>query len=654
VDHRSDIFAFGVVLHEMLSGRRAFRGETSADTLTAILREDPPDLSEAGREIPPVLARIAHRCLEKDPAERFQSARDLAFALGDLVELSAVSAPSAPVAASSERAPWRRWGLALTALVLLVAVGVWRLSSRRSTAPMITRPLTSFAGAERQPALSPDGDRVAFAWNGGERLDSDIYVTLIGPGRPLQITDGLADDLAPVWSPDGQQLAFVRIAESDEESGVFVVPALGGAARRVSPRGPRVTIAVHSPLSWSADGKDLAIADGESGIVLLSLESLTERRLTPPLARPAAYRHGDWCAAFSPDGTTLAFVRSVDVGVGNIHTVPTAGGEPKRLTFVEESIQGLDWTPDGRHIVFASGPIRGIRRLWRIRSEGGEREPLPVGGETAATPSFSRRQGRLVYASEPPQATDIWRVDLGRSTRSSRPETVVIASSRADRDVAISPDGRRIAFQSTRSGSAEIWVCDADGANPAPLTSFGGPYAGTPRWSPDGGEIAFDSPPEGHTDIFVVRSEGGPSRRLTSDPANDVVPSWSRDGRWVYFASNRSGAWQVFKVPADGGPASQVTSGGGFAPLESPDGRFVYYAKGVAERGLWRVPVEGGKESVVLEDLDPDYWGYWVVVDDGIYFVDPRVRSVATSAPNRSTATSCLWRTSAEARSAAL
>jgi Tol biopolymer transport system component len=144
---------------------------------------------------------------------------------------------------------------------------------------------------------------------------------------------------------------------------------------------------------------------------------------------------------------------------------------------------------------------------------------------------------------------------------------------------------------STRSGNIEIWVGDNDGSNAVQLTSFGGPHVSTPRWSPDGRRIAFDSNVEGEYDIWVIGANGGKPQRMTTDPSNEGNPSWSRDGRWIYFDSSRTGEQQVWKIPANGGEAIQVTRDGGFGPLESPDGNFLYYAKGLVSTSLWRVPL---------------------------------------------------------------
>jgi len=185
----------------------------------------------------------------------------------------------------------------------------------------------------------------------------------------------------------------------------------------------------------------------------------------------------------------------------------------------------------------------------------------------------------------------------------------------------VSPDGSKIAFESTRSGAYEVWMCRSDGSDLIQLTHFNS-VTGTPRWSPDGQQIAFDSASGGNVDIFSIDSQGGSPRRLTTEPSHEVVPSWSGHGRWIYFASNRTGSGQVWKMPSTGGPAVQVTRHGGFAAFESPDGRFVYYAKGLTVPGLWRIPTNGGEEVEVISSLEAGYWGYWAVVDNGIYYLD--------------------------------
>jgi len=182
-----------------------------------------------------------------------------------------------------------------------------------------------------------------------------------------------------------------------------------------------------------------------------------------------------------------------------------------------------------------------------------------------------------------------------------------------------SPDGKKIAFSSSRSGNFEVWVCDGEGRTPVQLTSFAGPIVGSPRWSPDSRWIAFDSPKAGNSDIYVTSANGGLPRRLTAGPFNHVRPSWSKDGRWIYFGSNQSGDWQIWKAPAQGGGAVQVTrTKGGRESFESPDGKLVHYAKSDMP-GIFKVPVEGGEETRVL---DPGGQGVWASTGQGICFFD--------------------------------
>jgi Tol biopolymer transport system component len=241
-----------------------------------------------------------------------------------------------------------------------------------------------------------------------------------------------------------------------------------------------------------------------------------------------------------------------------------------------------------------------------------------VGGENAFTLAISQQGNRLAYSQEFGD-TNIWRIGVADAARRS-PPVKLISSTRWDHGPQFSPDGKRIAFTSARSGNMEIWLCDADGLNLVQLTSFGDADAGSPRWSPDGRQIAFDCSKSGHREIYVVSAEGGRPRRLTEGPADDDVrPGWSRDGRWIYFGSNRGGDWQVWKAPVEGGQAVQVTQHGGREAVESGDGKYIYYNKGLGIPGIWKILAAGGEEVPVLEGA---LQGLWVLLDRGIYFVN--------------------------------
>jgi len=212
--------------------------------------------------------------------------------------------------------------------------------------------------------------------------------------------------------------------------------------------------------------------------------------------------------------------------------------------------------------------------------------------------------------------TNIWSVETAGASAGKPRE--LISHTRLDTAPDFSPFGRKIAFESTRSGSWEIWVCDADGSNPVPLPAFGGPTVGSPRWSPDGNQIAFDSLAAGNWDVYVVSAAGGKPKPLTTSPWADTVPSWSRDGRWVYFASNRGGDDQVWKIPAGGGKAIPVTQNGGYTALESSDGKTLFFMKGRESGPLFRLPLEGGAESQVLDSV---HGRAFAVAERGIYFI---------------------------------
>jgi Tol biopolymer transport system component len=230
---------------------------------------------------------------------------------------------------------------------------------------------------------------------------------------------------------------------------------------------------------------------------------------------------------------------------------------------------------------------------------------------------LSRQRNRLAY-TRGIFDLNIWRIEVPGSRGQLSPAVKIIETTRSEDNPQFSPDGRKIAFVSDRSGSNEIWVCNRDGSQAVQVTSMG--FGGMPRWSPDGEQIVFDSIAKGSWDIFVVAANGGKPRRLTDQPTSEAIPSWSRDGKWIYFCLQSGQPFQVWKVPAQGGKAIQVTHKGGFVAFESPDGKFVYYTKSEeGTEGLWRMPVEGGEETQVLDRVIA-LRGF-AVTDLGIYFL---------------------------------
>jgi len=514
--------------------------------------------------------------------------------------------------------------LFLALAVLVVAIGgigfglykfINRPQTKSSGAEPKIVPITSFPGSETQPAFSPDGNQIAFVWDGEQENNRDIYVKLIDAGEPLRLTTNPSPDLNPVWSPDGRYIAFTREGAG---SGIYLVPALGGAERKLGELFP--TRPFHKlSLSYSPDGKYLAVADKDAAaepysIFLLTVETGEKRRLTFPPAGSV----GDECPAFSPDGKSLAFARMLGVGTKDIYLAPVAGGEPRRLTFDDTQTLGLTWAPDGREIVFSSNRS-GIFHLWRVPIAGGAPTRVDVYAQNLWHPAISPQGNRLAW-TQPLEDVNIWRVGITNLTGQNAAPVKLITSTIYDGNPQYSPDGQRIVFASDRSGSSEIWVCDREGRNPIQLTYMGAPNTGTPRWSPDGQQIAFDCMLKGNREIYLISVNGGKPRQLTTVPAEDVCPSWSRDGQWIYFGSGRSGSLQIWKMPSTGGAAMQVTRQGGFEGFESPDGKYFYYAKARQAPGIWRISVEGGEETFVLDHHRAGYWRFWAVTEQGIYF----------------------------------
>jgi Tol biopolymer transport system component len=597
VDARSDIFGFGAMLYEMVTGTRAFAGTSTADTLGAVIRAQPRAPSAIIPTVPNDLEKLILRCLRKDPQRRFQHFDDVKIALEDIKEESDSGA-----LASAPSARRRRRGLivALGAAVILVSAGTaWVLRSYRPAAvpPLHVVSLTTLKGEERHPTFSPDGEQVAFAWNGPKQDNFDIYVTLVGSSNVRRLTSDPAPDTQPMWSPDGRQIAFVRARP--DGSTMQLVSALAGEDRRLSDfRGAE-------SIGWSPDGQWLVAGrSGQNGAVgqprgiyLIPVEGGEAR---PLIASSPVGADSD--PAFAPDGRRLAYVSCsrastggptgfCDIYVVELNAAHTPSMPPRQLTTQRSLGAGsLTWTRDGSAVVYAAATPEW--NLWRVEVAGTRSpERIEVAGAEAYAPAIALSRDRLAF-TRVSFDSDLYRFDVGR------PVQLVFGSSGGEQEPRLSPDGRRLVFGSERSGAEEIWVAEADGSNPQQLTQGPGRFQGSPYWSPDGRRIVFDSVAEdSHTHIWIIDADGGPPRRLTTRAGDEHVPTWSRDGRWIYFSSPQGVAERdLWRVSVDGKTSERLIRGasGPFA-CESNDGKTLLFQPKNADSPLMAMPPAGGE-----------------------------------------------------------
>jgi len=516
--------------------------------------------------------------------------------------------------------PKARWisGAALL-LALLSAVGIWRFARNRAEAslpPLEVVPLAGLPGFESDPAFSPDGNQVAFGFEGEDKCG--IYTVMIGGDKALRLTDGRADG-SPTWSPDGRRVAFYR--HIDDGNAIYVVPALGGTEQRLY-AGRSSPWA--SGLDWSPDGKVLAFSEGQKDknrawIALLSLADSSTRRLTSPSGQEY-----DSAPAFSPDGSTVAFVRGIVAGaVSDLYVMPAAGGTPKRLTSDNTWIRGsLTWTPDGREIVFSSAR-GGLDALWRVSATGGAPRPVAGVGVIAWSPSISPKGNQLAY-QQMAFKDNIFRLNLKDDIHRQGPAVFLRSERGFNWRPQFSPDGKRFVYETNGLGYSELWACDSDGAHCGSLTSLRG-TAGAARWSPDGRYIAFEFRPKDHSEVYLLEVGGGAPRLLPTLPGSDNGgPNWSHDGKWIYFYSDHGGEpFQLWKIPFSGGTPVRITKNGGVFAAESADGLSLYYAK-FETPGIYKMPLQGGEEERVLDRSGGAGWSDWALARNGIYFRDAK------------------------------
>jgi serine/threonine protein kinase len=583
VDHRSDIFSFGAVLYEMLSGQRAFRGATPADISSAILKDEPAPLSSTLAQIPPVLDHIVHHCLEKTPGHRFQSARDLAFQLQSVSSASShTSLPASGPEPSPQQQPHTWMWIAAAAAVFLAAFLVWQHSQGSrpvgtQSSDVIYHRLTDFAGLEEWPAISPDGKAVAFtADHTGTR---QIWVRLLAGGPPLQITQDAGDHLEPRWSQDSSYLFYyVPQSKGEPQGTLWQVPALGGLPRQLT---SSLTTA-----DVSHDGKRLAFFRLNQRQVELAISDLDGANQTPisVLAATFAYLNPRW----SPDDKTLAYLHSISFWAFDVYTVPASGGKPTQMTHETKLMNGLAWLPDGNGIVYSSGQSSTVlylptMQLWVAPLDGSPQHRITYGEVNYEMPDISR-DGKLM-ASARHMHFDVWKFPIVGAPVQNVKNAIRLTNQTGDiQTPSISPDDRQLAFISDSGGHGNIWIMDlANGAMRQITSKKDAATVGLPLWSPDGKSIAFAltglGGSWGDVDYWLVNPDGSNLRDVVKHGA---WASWSPDSRWIYY-SNVSPAqsitdYKLSKVPVAGGNPIVVRTDEAMASSLSADGSTLYFS----------------------------------------------------------------------------
>ena len=581
VNHRSDIFGLGVILYEMLSGNRAFQGATAADTMSAILKEEPADLWSTRRSLPPALGHIVHRCLEKDPAERFQSARDLAFNLELLSREESGSGAALALPARKDR----QWLVpVLVALAVLAATGLGFLAARAvrprsdSSLPIELKRLTDFVGMEEFPALSPDGKSIAFTADVGGRRQ--VWVRLLAGGSPLQVTHDDADHQYPRWSSDSSSLIyFSPSSEPDGQGKIWQIPALGGTGR------PLLTSLTGADLSH--DGKHIAYFHSNQGELELDIadaDSSNSRRLT---VLPTEYIYSD--LRWSPDDRQLGFERGRTFDY-DIFYVPVEGGTPQAITQDRNPLAGFAWLPDGSGVVYSSSrgdTVLYLRtmNLWSVQTGGKNLRQLTFGETSYISPDLD--PGGNLVATRRQIQFDIWRYPVdGSPAENVRHGTQITHQTGAVQTPSAGPGDHELVYLSDSGGHGNLWVLNLETQQTRQVTFEHDPQVtiGVPVWSPNGKYIAYVK--RGlkgwNVDLWLMNPDGSNAHKV-SDGGGWAC--WSPDSRWLYFSPPTQNAFRIEKISPEGG-APMVVREEGQKPAVDTEGRLFFVLNLPALNGL--------------------------------------------------------------------
>ena len=598
VDHRADIYAFGVLAYELLTGHTPFFGRTPQGLLAAHVTETPELVQKRRATVPPNFALLVMRCLEKRPADRPQTALEIVHALDDLTTPSAGMLPTGAVLAVQEGGGTRRlrWYIVAAALLLLVASATFAFRVRGNT-PALTlgrsSELTSDVGLQVHPDIAPDGKLVAFAAGNARRMR--IFIRPVGGGRTIPLSDDtMAVETNPRWSPDGSQLLFLS------NNGVSVAPALGGSARPViagSPGAP-VTCA-----TWSPDGRQIAYAHGDT---------VSSRTLADQATRTLTRATEPYGCTWSPNGKWIAFATgnagflSLNASFGNaapsmLHLVPAAGGDARAVTDAKSMHEAPVWSRDGTTLLFVSDRD-GPRDLYGIGiGAGGQPRAEPVRlttGLNLQSAALSLDGSRIAYTVFTARA-NVWSVAIpANGVASTSTATQVTTGNQVVESMQVSRDRRFLLYDSNLSGYFNIFRIALAGGSPEQLTheSF---HLFSPDLSPDGRLLAYHSFRRGERDIEVKPLDGGPVEYVAQTPRSESFPRWSPDGTRLVYADQ----FPPFGIllASRRGPnqwTPPVLRTYGSSPAWSPDGTSILYVK-QGSLALAIMPADSGAERVV-------------------------------------------------------
>lgn len=573
-DARSDIFSFGAVLHEMVSGTRPFTGVSPADISSAILNLDPPDITTVTSV---GLDRIMRHCLEKNPEQRFQSARDLAFQLESLSSTSESGRAVATRTNAGVNVLWR----ALPWLALAIAViALWWWHRRDQVKPQLVRfeRLTDFAGLEDSPALSPDGKSLALVSDsGGSR---QIWIRLLAGGPPLQVTKDAEEHLEPRWSQDSATLIyFTPPSRGAEEGTLWEIPALGGPPRRLT--------ASVSGADISHDGKRLAFfrLNNRQVELVTADRGGSDERVVTTFSPSFGYR----CPRWSPDDKTIAYVHSLENWNEDVYSVSASGGKPRLLTQDRTLNGGIAWLPDGSGIVYSSA--RGstllylpTMHLWLTPASGGEPRQLTFGDSGDESPDVDP-QWRVV-SSRKHMEFNIWKIPVaGDPVENVKHSVRVTHQTGQVQTPTLGLDDREVAYLSDSGGHGNIWILSLDNGQSRQITfeKSEGTTLGVPVWSPDGRYITFAATrfrgDQARTvEYWLVHPDGSGLRKLIDEGA---WAAWSGDSRWLYYSESSparsTGSFRLMKASVEQGVPVVVRTDNARGPALAPDGSALFY-----------------------------------------------------------------------------